>query len=70
MKNITLPQFSEIKFVVYDITGREAGIIFDGYLPEGLHKFKWNGANFSSGVYFYRLETGALSFARKMILIK
>jgi hypothetical protein len=44
--------------------------IFKGYLSEGLHKFKWNGTNFSIGVYFYWLETGAFSLSRKMILEK
>jgi hypothetical protein len=65
-----LPVLSLIKFSVYDINGKEINIIFEGSLPAGIHKFKWNGTNFSSGVYFYRLETEALIFSRKMILIK
>jgi len=39
MKNIKLPQYSEIKLTVFDITGREVGVIFKGYLTESLHEF-------------------------------
>jgi M6 family metalloprotease-like protein len=67
---ITLPRFSDIKLTVFDITGREVGVIFKGYLPEGLHEFLWDGTNYPSGVYFYRLEAGVFSFSRKMILVK
>ncbi len=47
---------SVLKLSVFDITGREVDVIFQGTLPAGNHKFKWNGENFPSGVYFYRIE--------------
>jgi hypothetical protein len=46
---------------VYEVTG------IDG---PGEVLLPFNGASLASGVYFYRLNTGGLTAARKMLLIK
>ncbi len=60
---------------VYDILGREVTTIVDGWQPAGEYSVIWNGRNsageeVSSGVYICRLEAGAYSAARMMILMR
>jgi M6 family metalloprotease-like protein len=66
----SLPAESSLKLSAFDITGREVDVIFRGSLPAGIHKFRWDGANFPSGVYFYRLEVHSITLTQKMVLIK
>jgi len=39
-------------------------------MDAGDHSVSWGGSEFSSGVYFYRLEAGEFVKTRKMILMK
>lgn len=38
--------------------------------PAGSYEVNWNASNLSSGVYFYRLQTGSFVETKKMILLK
>ncbi|MGA2667306.1 MAG: T9SS type A sorting domain-containing protein [Ignavibacteria bacterium] len=62
----------QVKLLVYDILGRELSVLANEKLPPGTYEYEWNGADYSSGVYFYTLTTGDNSFSetRKMILSK
>jgi M6 family metalloprotease-like protein len=68
--SFSLQKAADIKLSVYNILGERVDIIFQGYVREGKHEVEWNGSNFPSGVYFYRLETPGLTLSRKMVLIK
>lgn len=71
-----LARSSVVKFIIYDITGKEIVIYDKGYIPAGEYKLNFDGAGYSSGVYFYKIEakdvsTGSVfSESRKMALIK
>lgn len=68
--SFTLSKQAYLKLKVYDVLGKEITRIFEGTLPEGRHEFKWNAANYPSGVYFYRLETPGITISRKMVFEK
>jgi photosystem II stability/assembly factor-like uncharacterized protein len=68
--NIQLPSKVRIKLAVYDVLGRQIEILADGMLERGDYKFKWNGEKYSSGIYFYRLESAGISLTKKMLLVK
>ena len=55
---------------VFDINGRLVEILAEGKFPAGEYEVNFNGVNFSSGVYFYRLDSPDFSASGKMILIK
>ena len=60
---------------IYDAAGRLVREIEKGRLPAGRYAKIWNGrdasgSNVSSGIYFYRLDAGAFSQTRKMVLLK
>ena len=59
-----------VRLTVYDILGREVATLVDGMQHQGAHEARFEGGGLSSGVYFYRLQTGGFIQQRKMILQK
>lgn len=65
-----LPRSERVKLAVYDMLGREVGLLADGVYSPGTHTFNWDASNFSSGIYIYSLETSSRRITRKMTLMK
>jgi photosystem II stability/assembly factor-like uncharacterized protein len=63
-------QESEVKLIIYDITGREISILVNEKLNPGTYEVTFDGSNFASGVYFYQLRTGDFVETKKLILLK
>lgn len=66
----SLPTASIVKLEVFDILGRKVKTLLHKELFAGDHKYKFNGKNLSSGVYFYRIQAGSFFKTKKMLLIK
>ena len=66
----TLPEALPIRLTVYDVLGRRIAVLVDDIQQAGRHKVRFDARNLSSGLYFYRLEAGAVMESRKMILVK
>lgn len=65
--------FTEL--VIYDINGELIGTLVDDILPSGNYLVKWNGQNkngadVSSGIYFYHLKVANKLTTGKMVLIR
>lgn len=65
-----IPELSNTLLKVYDVSGREAAVLVNESLKAGSYKVTFFAVNFSSGVYFYKLEAGNFIQTRKMVLIK
>ena len=69
-----LPEASDVRLVVYDVTGREVARLVEGQLAAGRHEARFDGSRLASGMYLYRLTaTGAAErFAKtgRMMLVK
>jgi glycosidase len=65
-----LPQSTDVKVSVFDVTGRLVATLSDGLRNAGTHVVSFDASTLSSGIYFYRLEAGEFIETRKMILIK
>ncbi|MBS1518732.1 MAG: T9SS type A sorting domain-containing protein [Bacteroidetes bacterium] len=68
-----LPVSGNVNLRIYDITGREIMNLVNEVKPAGNYSADFNGADFASGVYFYRLDvTGEKEFksVKRMVLIK
>ncbi len=65
-----IPEKNYVRLVVYDISGKEIEALIDEELSAGKYDVNWNAANYSSGVYFYRIEAGSFTDVKKMLLIK
>jgi hypothetical protein len=66
-----LPKFGKTNLIIYDILGRVAAKLVDNEFKDaGTYEVQWNASNFSSGIYFYTLESGNYSETKKMVVIK
>jgi agmatine/peptidylarginine deiminase len=61
---------SNVKLIIYDVTGREVLKITDAYMTAGSYSYQWNASQFASGIYFYKLQADEYSEIKKMILVK
>jgi len=59
-----------VKLTVYDILGSEVATLVNSNLNPGNYEINWDAANYSSGVYFYKLTSGEYSKTNKMTLVK
>jgi subtilisin-like proprotein convertase family protein len=66
----SLPKAGYTTIKIYDILGKETATIVKGSLSAGSYTVEFNGSAFSSGVYFYKLESGSYSEIKKMMLVK
>lgn len=55
---------------IYDVLGKEIEVLVNEPQHAGFHEVTFDAAGLSSGIYFYRLQYGALSSVGKMMLIK
>lgn len=65
-----LPKASFTNLTIYDLLGREVATLINEELKPGTYEAEWDGSNFSSGIYFYKLETGDFTETKKMVLMK
>jgi hypothetical protein len=61
---------SFVKLKIYDILGRELGILVNENLKIGTYEAVFETSKLSSGVYFYELAADNFKEVRKMILVK
>jgi hypothetical protein len=65
-----LPKAENVKLVVYDILGKEVRTLVNEFRQAGNYEVPFDASGFSSGVYFYRLETPNFTETKKMLLVK
>jgi hypothetical protein len=65
-----LPSESFINITIYNAIGEEVVNLVNEQLGTGIYSVRFNGANLSSGIYFYHLSAGSKVFTEKMMLLK
>ena len=68
--NFSVPKTGLVKLTVYDASGREAAILFNGELSAGSYNYDFDASQLASGVYFYKLEANDFTQTKKMVLVK
>ena len=68
--NYSIAVPGNVKLTVYNVLGKEVSVIVNEFKSQGSHSVNFNGNNLSSGMYYYKLESGNYSETRKMMLIK
>jgi hypothetical protein len=66
---------ARVSIALYDVLGRRVAMLKDEVLPLGDYSVVWDGtdgrgARLASGIYFVRLDVGAATFTRKMVLLR
>lgn len=65
-----LPKDVFVKIKIYDVLGREIKTLVSEFKQAGSHIVSFNGFEFASGIYFYRIEAGSFTQVKRMALIK
>ena len=65
-----LPVDSKVSLVIYDIRGKEVKTLFSEVRTAGYYTVPFNGSEFASGVYLYRITTDNFIKTKKMVLVK
>ena len=65
-----LPKKNEVVLKIYDLNGQLVEKVNYGSLSPGRYHYQFNASNFSSGVFFYKLEADNFVDIKKMTLIK
>ena len=66
----SVPKAGFVTLTVYDMLGREIGVLLSGNLQAGRHSTTWDASSLSSGMYIYRLRAGDLVSQKKLMLLK
>ena len=66
----SLSESAKIKLAIYDVSGRKIEVIKNGFENRGDYSIQWNASNFSSGIYFLKLEAPNFNLTKKLILSK
>lgn len=65
-----LPQNSEVKITLYNISGQKVATIVDQAMSAGSHTVSFDASRLSSGIYIYQMQTANEVMTKKMTLIK
>ena len=70
-----LAKDSNVTLDIYNIKGQKVNTLVNDHLDAGYHKITWNGLDnsgkkVSSGIFFYRFQTGEYSKTQKMMMLK
>jgi len=65
-----IPQDGLVKLKVYNILGQQVATLVNKPLLSGRYSVDFNGANYASGLYIYKLEVNGFVEAKKMVLTK
>ncbi len=68
--NYQLPIDNWVMLKVYNLLGQEVAILVDSELQTGSYSVQFNAGNLSSGMYFYRLQSGSFTETKKLVLLK
>lgn len=55
---------------VYDVLGREIATLVNETVNPGRYSVEWDASSAPSGVYFYRMDAGAFTQTRRLVVLK
>ncbi|MEO8664804.1 MAG: T9SS type A sorting domain-containing protein [Ignavibacteria bacterium] len=65
-----LPKSGNVVLKVYNELGKEVTTLVNSFRSAGTYELTFNASDFTSGIYFYKLESEGLVSTKKMLLIK
>jgi hypothetical protein len=65
-----LPATAIVHIEVFDLLGREIAILVNEIKQPGTYSVQWNASDMSSGIYFYRMQAGACTDTKKLLLLR
>lgn len=68
--SFSLPVQTRAQLSIWNMLGEKVATIVDEVKPAGKYTILFNASEFSSGVFFYKLEAGPYSITKKMLFLK
>jgi hypothetical protein len=68
--SFTLKDRGYVTLEIFNILGKRVATLVSDTLSPGAHSVVWKATGHASGTYFYRLEAGAVSVVKKLVLLK
>lgn len=68
--NYSVPKQTLVTIKIYDILGREVKALVNDIKAAGNYEIDFNGSQYASGIYFYRMEAGDFTDVKKLVLLK
>jgi hypothetical protein len=68
--NYELAIINEIELSVYNLLGHKVATLISKKQSAGSYQVEWNATDFSSGIYYYKLNVGEFQQVKKMVLLK
>ncbi len=68
--DLTLTESSKIDLRVFNVLGEEISVIASEQMAAGKHRFVYETASLSSGMYYYQLTVGNKKFTQKLMVTK
>jgi hypothetical protein len=73
--NFALPEKSQVRLKIYDMSGKLVNVLVNGEKEAGYHSVIWNGTDelgqeVASGIYFFQIESGDFTQLKKCLLLK
>ena len=70
-----LPEGSHVRLTIFNLMGQQVRVLVNASHGRGVYNVQWDGRDalgklVASGLYIYRLEAGAHTMVRKMLLTK
>jgi len=65
-----IPESGDVSILLYDVMGRRAGTIAEGWYVAGNHTVQFTASGLPSGVYFYQLRYKNIIRTNRMALMK
>jgi len=65
-----IPEKNFVELNVYNSLGQKVKVLVSEVISGGNYNIKFDGNNFSSGIYFYQLKTDNYNIVKKMLLLK
>ena len=66
----SIPEAGVVSLKIFNILGEEVKTLVNQEMPAGNHSVQFNASSLASGIYLYRIQTGAFIQTKKMILLK
>jgi hypothetical protein len=66
----SLNENSTVLIEIYDLLGRKIETLAEDHQPGGSNQVVWDAGDYSSGIYFYRIQTAEYVEMRKIVLLK
>lgn len=66
----SIPEPGRVTIKIYNLLGEEAAELVNDFYETGTYTKHFDASGLSSGVYFYRMESGKYSSIRKLIILK